>query len=55
MVAELYSFLGSKTERLVAVKEQILIRYMGLGRELAYHAWSEGGSTLSSEELYRPS
>ena len=53
MAAEFYSALGSETARLAAVKEQILIRYLGLGWELAHYAWSEGGRTLSLEELYK--
>ena len=53
MAAEFYSALGSKTARLAAVKEQILIRYLGLGWELAHHNWSEGGRTFFLEELYK--
>ena len=50
VAVQLYSSLGSETARLLVVKYQILIRYVGLGWELAYHAWSEGGgSTLSSK------
>ena len=53
VAAEFYSALGSETARLAAVKEQIIIRYLGLGWELDHHAWYEGGSTFSSEELYK--
>ena len=53
VAAKFYSALGSETARLAAVKEQILIRYLGLGWELAHHAWSEGGRTLYSEEFYK--
>ena len=35
------------------MKEQILIRYLGLGWELDHHAWSDGGRTFSSEEFYK--
>ena len=45
--AEFYSALGSETARLAAVKEQITIRYLGLGWELSHHAWSEGRSNFS--------
>ena len=48
VAAELYSDLGSKTARLAAVKEQILIRYLVMGWELAHRAWSEGVRTFSS-------
>ena len=47
MAAEFYSSMGSETSILAAVKEQILIRYMGLGWELDHHAWSEGVKTFS--------
>ena len=53
MAVEFYSALVSETARLAAMKEQILIRYLGLGWELDHHAWSEGGRTFYSEELYR--
>ena len=33
--------LSTKKERLKYVKEQILIRYLGLGWEEAYHPWSK--------------
>ena len=49
VAAEFYSALGSETARLAAVKEQILIQYMGVGWELAHHDWYEEGRTLSSE------
>ena len=41
-----YSVLGSETTRVTAVKEQILIQYLGLGWELAHHAWSKGRRTF---------
>ena len=47
VATEFYSAMGSETSRLAAVKEQILMWYMGLGWELAHHAWYEGGRTLS--------
>ena len=48
-----YSDLNSETRRLAAVKEQILIRYLGLGWEEAYHAWSGGGTTFTSKKLLK--
>ena len=53
MEAELYSALGSDTARLAAVKEQIIIRYVGLGWDLSHRAWSEGGRTFSSKKPYK--
>ena len=53
VAAEFYSDLGSETAIIAAVKDQIIIRYLGLGWELAHHAWSEGGRTFSSEECYK--
>ena len=53
VAAEFYSDLGSETVRLAAVKEQVLIRYLGLGWELDHHAWYEGGRTFYSENFYK--
>lgn len=44
--------LKSKAKKLKAVKEQILIRYLGLGWERAYHPWSKGGVVFSPDELF---
>ena len=49
MAANFYSDLGSETAILAAVKEKILIWYLGLGWDLDNHDWSEGGMTISSE------
>ena len=49
METEFYSDLESETLILAAVKDQILIRCLGLGWELLHNA----GSTLSSEQLYK--
>ena len=46
---EEYSKLYMKKERLKYVKEQILIRYLGLGWEEAYHPWSK------NKHVYEPS
>ena len=40
MAMSVYNQLKSETARLNAVKEQILIRYLGLGWEDAHHPWS---------------
>jgi hypothetical protein len=37
---DLFDLLGSKLAKLQFVKEQILIRYLGLGWEKAYHPWT---------------
>lgn len=53
---EFYSELKSESKRLEAVKEQILIRYLGLGWEDAHHPWSEGGpagrNSFTSKRLF---
>jgi hypothetical protein len=38
--------LTSKTYKLEYVKEQILIRYLGLGWEEAHHLWSKNKKTI---------
>jgi len=43
--------LNTKKARLAAVKEQILIRYLGLGWVDAHHPWSKDGHTYSATEL----
>jgi len=48
-----YGQLKSETARLNAVKEQILIRYLGLGWERAHHPWSKSGVTFSSKQLLK--
>ena len=40
---EQYNALTSKTVKLKAVKNQLLIRYLGLGWDEVYHAWSCNG------------
>ena len=37
--------------KLEAVKEQILIRYLGLGIKEAHHPWSKGQHTYTADEL----
>ena len=34
------------------MKEQILIRYLGLGWVKAHHVWSENGNTFTSSRLF---
>ena len=53
MAAEFYSDIRSETARLEAVKEHILIQYLGLGCELDHHTWSEGRRTFSSDFFYK--
>ena len=48
-----YKRLKSKTARLRAVKEQILIRYLGCGWEEAHHPWSSGNGTYTSSYLFK--
>ena len=48
-----YNKLTSKAKKLDAVKEQILIRYLGLGWEKAHHPWSCGQVTYGPDELFR--
>ena len=43
--------LGSHTQQLKYTKEQILIRYLGLGWEKAYHPWSKDKYTFTATEL----
>ena len=45
--------MKSKTARLRAVKEQILIRYLGCGWEEAHHPWSSGNGTYTSSYLFK--
>ncbi len=40
----------SKSTRLNAVKEQMLICYLGLGWDDAHHPWSKSGVTFSSNK-----
>ena len=36
-----------------AVKDQLLIRYLGLGRVEAYHPWSCNGTDISPAHLFK--
>lgn len=51
MADEIYNKLQSEAKRLVAVKEQILIRYLGLGPNEAHHPWLQEGTAFSSSRL----
>ena len=51
MAMSVYNQLKSETARLNAVKEQILIRYLGLGWEDALHPWSSQGVVFNSQQL----
>ena len=48
-----YARLASETSRLAAVKEQICIRYLGLGWVQAHHTWSENGNTFTARRLLK--
>jgi hypothetical protein len=48
-----YGQLKSETARLNAVKEQILIGYLGLGWERAHNPWSKSRVTFSSKQLLK--
>ena len=50
---ETYLKLGNESARLAAVKEQILIRYLGLGWVEAHHAWSHNNNTFTSRALMK--
>lgn len=47
-----YNRLKSETAKLRAVKEQILIRYVGFGWSEAHHPWSRGEITYNSKFLF---
>jgi len=48
-----YTRLASETARLGAVKEQILIRHLGLGWVLAHRTWSGNGNTFTARRLLK--
>jgi hypothetical protein len=50
---EQYNKLTSRTKKLEAVKEQILIRYLGLGWDKAHHPWSRGEVIYGPDELFK--
>ena len=50
---EQYNALTSKSAKLKAVKNQLLIRYLGLGWDEAYHAWSCNGVDYTPLHLFR--
>ena len=49
----IYKKLKTPTAKLRAVKEQILIRYLGLGWIEVHHPWSKAGLTFSPDELFQ--
>ena len=49
---ENYKKLGSKGKRLKSIKEQLLMRSLGLGWNEAYHAWSKDGIPYKSNQLF---
>ena len=48
-----FTRIPNKTQKLKAVKEQILIRFRGLGWDKAHHPWSRAGHTYSCDELFK--
>ncbi len=48
---DLFDELGSKSAKLQFVKEQILIWYLGLGWDKAYHPWSRNKHVYTPTEL----
>ena len=48
-----YGQLKSESARLNAVKEPILMCYLGLGWEDGHHPWSKSGVTFSSKQLLK--
>ena len=48
---DIFNELQSKSAKLQFVKEQILIRYLGLGWTKAYHPWSKNKHIFSPSEL----
>jgi len=48
-----FKALTSKTAKLKAVKDQLLIRYLGLGWVEAYHPWSRNGTDFSPDYLFK--
>ena len=48
-----YGKIKSDAQKLKAVKEQILIRYLGLGWEKAHHPWSQAGKSFTPSELFQ--
>jgi hypothetical protein len=47
-----YHKLKTKKDRLHSSKEQILMRYLGLGWVEAHHPWSSKGRTFTADELF---
>ena len=47
-----YDKLTTKKDKLECVKEQILIRYIGLGWEDAHHPWSYKGCAFMADVLF---
>ncbi len=48
---DVFNDLNSKSAKLQFVKEQILIRYLGLGWTKAYHPWLKNKYVYSPSEL----
>jgi hypothetical protein len=48
-----FNKLTTKKDRLACVKDQILMRYLGLGWEEDHHPWSLKGHAFTAEELFK--
>ena len=48
---KIYIYNEMTGNKLEAVKEKILIRYLGLGIKEAYHPWSKGEHMYTADEL----
>ena len=53
MAEEEHYRLPNESRRLEAVKEQILIRYLGLGWTAAHHPWLSNGQQFKSCESFK--
>jgi hypothetical protein len=52
MATQEFNALPNKTQKMRYIREQIQIRYVGLGWEQAGHAWSKDGTDFTAEELF---
>jgi hypothetical protein len=48
-----YKKMGSGEKRLKGIKEQLLMRSLGIGWNESYHAWSKDGQPYTSTHLFR--
>jgi len=50
--SDIYAELPTEVQQMKAVKEQILLRYLGLVWKEAHHSWSSEGTTFTSKYLF---